>query len=148
MQALYSTQATATGGRDGHVATADGMLDLNVAPPAELGGAGGATNPEQLFAAGYAACFHSAVQLIAQRRRVDAEGSSVTAEVGLGQGEDKNLDLQVSLDVALPAASPEEARDVVTRAHRVCPYSRGTRGNVDVRLLVDGSPLEPVAAEA
>lgn len=146
MQALYTTQATAEGGRDGHVATADGVLDVTVAPPAELGGSGEGTNPEQLFAAGYAACFHSAVQLMAQRRRVDPAGSTVTAQVGLAMAEDKNLDLQVTLDVSLPAASPEQARDVVTRAHRVCPYSRATRGSVDVQLLVDGSPLEPVAA--
>jgi lipoyl-dependent peroxiredoxin len=142
---LYSTSATAFGGRDGRVATDDGQLDLSVASPTQLGGPGGATNPEQLFAAGYAACFHSAMLLVARRARLDTTGSTVTAHVSLGKksGELGYL-LAVTLVVELPALAADAARELVARAHAVCPYSNATRGNIAVTFdIVAG--VVPVA---
>jgi lipoyl-dependent peroxiredoxin len=130
---LYTTSATAQGGRDGRVVTGDGQLDMSVATPKELGGPGGATNPEQLFAAGFAACFHSALQLVARRMKVDASGSTVTAKVGLGRAADNpGYGLQVDILVALPALDVTSARELVARADAVCPYSNATRGNIAV----------------
>lgn len=130
---LYTTSATAQGGRDGRVATGDGQLDVSVATPKELGGPGGATNPEQLFAAGFAACFHSALQLVARRMKVDASGSTVTAKVGLGRAaENRGYGLQVDILVALPALDVASARELVAKADTVCPYSNATRGNIAV----------------
>lgn len=146
MKILYEAQATATGGRNGRTRSDNGRVDLQLGPPTELGGEDPeATNPEELFAAGYAGCFHSAVQLVASGKKVDAEGSSVTARVGLGSLEGGGFGLQVALDVALPAADREAAERVVARAHRACPYSNAIKGNVDVELLVDGEPLAAAA---
>jgi Ohr subfamily peroxiredoxin len=132
---LYTAKATATGdGRDGKVRSSDGQVDLELAIPAEMGGAGGATNPEQLFAAGYAACFHSALRLVARREHAEVEGSQVSAEVGIGPTGQGTFGLAVTLLVSLPAVDPEVARKLVERAHEVCPYSNATRGNIDVRL--------------
>lgn len=131
---LYTAKATATGGRDGKVASSDGKLDVVVAPPAELGGTGNGTNPEQLFAAGYAACFQSAMTTVARRLRVDVTGSIVTAEVGLGAIAGGAYGLQVALVVTLPGLEQDVAQDLVEKAHQVCPYSNATRGNIVVDL--------------
>jgi Ohr subfamily peroxiredoxin len=137
VNALYTAKATSTGaGRSGHVASSDGVLGLDLSVPEEMGGPGGAgTNPEQLFAAGYAACFHSALQLVARREKVSVRDSSVTAAVGIGkQGE--GFGLQVELVVSLPGVDAEAGQKLVDAAHQVCPYSNATRGNIDVTLKV------------
>ena len=136
MTSLYTASAVATGdGRNGHVQSFDGAIDAPVRTPKELGGEGGATNPEQLFAAGYAACFHSALKLVAASMKVDTTDSEVVADVSLlraGAG----FGLAVRLEVAIPAASREVAQQVVEQAHQVCPYSNATRGNIEVVLEV------------
>jgi Ohr subfamily peroxiredoxin len=131
---LYTAKATAEGGRDGKVASSDGKLEVTVAPPAELGGSGNGTNPEQLFAAGYAACFQSAMMTVARRLRVDTTGSTVTAEVGLGAIPGGAYGIQVALVVSLPGLEQDVAQDLVEKAHQVCPYSNATRGNIVVDL--------------
>ncbi|MFC0030427.1 organic hydroperoxide resistance protein [Micromonospora chaiyaphumensis] len=137
MQVLYTASAQATGdGRDGHVRTSDGGLDLDLAVPKEMGGAGGATNPEQLFAAGYAACFHSALRLVARKARADVANSVVEAEVGIGPNGSGGFGLAVTLVVDLPAVEGSAAQQLVEAAHQVCPYSNATRGNIDVTLTV------------
>ncbi|MEH1011506.1 organic hydroperoxide resistance protein [Micromonospora sp. CPCC 206060] len=137
MQVLYTAAAHATGdGRDGHVQTSDGTLDVDLAIPKEMGGAGGALNPEQLFAAGYAACFHSALRLVARRAKADVTGSTVDAEVGIGPNGSGGFGLTVALAVELPAVDRAVAEDLVAQAHQVCPYSNATRGNIDVTLTV------------
>ncbi|WP_405430658.1 organic hydroperoxide resistance protein [Micromonospora sp. NBC_00617] len=137
MQVLYTASATATGdGRDGHVETSDGTLALDLAVPKEMGGAGGAANPEQLFAAGYAACFHSALRLVARRAKADVTGSVVAAEVGIGPNGSGGFGLAVQLVVDLPAVARDAAEQIVEQAHQVCPYSNATRGNIDVALTV------------
>ena len=137
MDTLYIATAVATGdGRNGHVQTVDGLIDAPVRTPKELGGAGGATNPEQLFAAGYAACFHSAVRLVGGAMKVDVSDSEVVADVSLLRGSDGALALAVRLEVALPALAQDVAETVIQQAHQVCPYSNATRGNVDVTLQV------------
>ncbi|WP_418907856.1 organic hydroperoxide resistance protein [Glutamicibacter endophyticus] len=134
---LYTATAAAYGdGRNGRVESSDGLLSAEVRTPTELGGPGGATNPEQLFAAGYAACFHSALKLVAGQHKADASDSEVVADVslhGLPQG---GFGLAVRLEVALPALEREEAEKLVEAAHQVCPYSNATRGNIDVSLSV------------
>jgi Ohr subfamily peroxiredoxin len=138
---LYTATATAEGGRDGRTASDDGRLDVVVTPPPELGGPadGNGTNPEQLFAAGYASCFHSALKLVARRMKLDAEGSTVTAKVGLGPGEGMlGYGLTVELAVALPKVDDaEQRRALVETSHQVCPYSNAIRDNVNVTLTVD-----------
>ena len=137
MKALYVTNATATGGRDGRAATDDGKLQVKLATPKELGGGGGeATNPEQLFAAGYAACFLSAIKYVAgQSKTKIADESAVTASVGVGPRDDgQGFGLDVALAISLPGLDSAAANDLVTKAHIVCPYSHATRGNLDVRL--------------
>ncbi|MFI5484486.1 organic hydroperoxide resistance protein [Micromonospora echinaurantiaca] len=137
MQVLYTASARATGdGRDGHVQTSDGMLDLDLAVPKEMGGAGGAANPEQLFAAGYAACFHSALRLVARRAKADVTGSVVEAEVGIGPNGAGGFGLAVTLVVDLPTVDRATAEQLVAQAHQVCPYSNATRGNIEVALTV------------
>jgi lipoyl-dependent peroxiredoxin len=134
---LYTTSATATGdGRNGHTATEDGMVDVDVRMPEELGGPGGATNPEQLFAAGYAACFHSAMKFVAGGLDVDVTDSAVSVTVGLGLKEGGTFELELEIDVHVPNGSDEQAQALVERAHEVCPYSNATRGNVEVPLGV------------
>lgn len=137
---LYTAEATAEGGRDGHTATSDGKLDVSVQPPAELGGPadGRGTNPEQLFAAGYASCFHSALKLVAERMKVDTDASTVTAKVQFGSIEgSRGFGLAVELVVALPnAADREQAEQAVETAHQYCPYSNATRGNIAVTLTL------------
>ncbi|WBB71135.1 organic hydroperoxide resistance protein [Micromonospora sp. WMMD812] len=137
MQVLYTASARATGdGRDGHVTTSDGTLDLDLAVPKEMGGAGGAANPEQLFAAGYAACFHSALRLAGRRAKADVTDSVVEAEVGIGPNGGGGFGLTVTLVVDLPAVERAAAEQVVAQAHQVCPYSNATRGNIEVALTV------------
>jgi lipoyl-dependent peroxiredoxin len=137
MELLYTAETTATGGRrNGRARSTDGELDLRIAPPKEVGGPGGAANPEQLFAAGYAACFDNSLTLIARRERLQVGETSVTALVGLGREDDGGFGLDVELRVSVPGLSRDQAEDLVAKAHRVCPYSRATRGNLDVRVTV------------
>ncbi len=136
VRVLYRTAATATGGRDGHARTVDGSLDVTLSTPKELGGAGGAgNNPEQLFAAGYAACFIGAMKFVASQGgpKVPAD-TKVTATVGIGPRAAGGFGLEIALAVALPGLDPALARQLVDEAHQVCPYSNATRGNVDVQL--------------
>ncbi|MEU3983682.1 organic hydroperoxide resistance protein [Streptomyces sp. NPDC026672] len=137
MDALYTAVATATHGRDGRAVTSDGKVDVKLALPVEMGGNGEGTNPEQLFAAGYAACFGGALGLIGRQAKVDVSDAAVTAEVGIGrQGE--GFGLKVTLRVELPDGLDEETgRKLVEQAHQVCPYSNATRGNIDVDLVVE-----------
>ena len=142
MKVLYTAEATVTGARDeGHARTSDGALDVQLRAPQELGGPGGGTNPEQLFAAGYAACFESAIKTVARRRDANADDVSIDSKVALGPGDDRNFTLAVALDVTLPQIGGEDAADLVRAAHQVCPYSNATRGNIDVALTVNGEPL-------
>src|SRR5687768_14960205 len=137
MNAVYTAVATATGdGRNGHTRSSDGLVDHDLATPKEMGGPGGATNPEQLFAAGYAACFHSAMKVVATREKADVTGSEVSASVGLGMTPAGGFGLAVELDVSLPALDRAAAEALVAKAHEVCPYSNATRGNVEVTLTV------------
>ena len=134
---LYTATATADGGRQGRSVSDDGRLDVSLSSPASMGGDDGpGTNPEQLFAAGYAACFHSALKLVAQRAAADSDGSSVTASVGIGPLADGvGYGLTVELIAALPAVDDRDAAlKLVETAHQVCPYSNAVRGNVDVAL--------------
>jgi lipoyl-dependent peroxiredoxin len=133
---LYTAEATSTGdGRSGHVVSSDGRLDLDLAVPPEMGGSGDGTNPEQLFAAGYSACFHNALRLVARRARVDPGESTVTAQVGIGPEAD-GYGLVVTLVIAIPGLDREKTREIAEAAHHVCPYSRATRGNISVELRV------------
>jgi osmotically inducible protein OsmC len=137
MNILYTARATSTGeGRNGHVRSDDGLIDTDVVSPVELGGKGGATNPEQLFAAGYAACFHNALLRVARRAKAPVDGSEVTAEVGLGALEGGTFGIAVTLRITIPGVEPEPARTLVEAAHQVCPYSNATRGNVNVELIL------------
>jgi len=137
MTPLYTASAVATGdGRNGHVQSTDGHVDLDVRIPQEMGGTGGATNPEQLFAAGYAACFHSALRLVAGRAKADVRDSEVVADVSIGANDAGGFQLAVQLEVSLPAVDAETAQRLVEQAHQVCPYSNATRGNVEVALTV------------
>ncbi|MGY5764119.1 organic hydroperoxide resistance protein [Brachybacterium sp. DNPG3] len=137
MKPLYSTEALATGaGRDGHVEVAGSDLALDLAVPVEMGGAGGGANPEQLFAAGYSACFHSALQLVARQRKVGIEGSSVGARVTIGSEESGGFSLAVELEVVIPELDRALAQELADAAHQVCPYSNATRGNIPVTVTV------------
>ena len=137
MTPIYTTTAHATGeGRNGHATTDDGVIDLELRMPKEMGGVGGATNPEQLFAAGYAACFHSALKLVAGQADTDVSGSEVSATVGIGMLAAGGFGLSVDLDVSVPNVDRTTVESLVARAHEVCPYSNATRNNIDVRLTV------------
>jgi osmotically inducible protein OsmC len=137
MEPLYTAVAHATGdGRNGHTRTDDRMLALDLRVPTAMGGPGGATNPEQLFAAGYAACFHSALKVVAQRDKLDVSDSEVSATVGIGMLPNGAFGLEVELDVHVPALDQQAAEALVAQAHEVCPYSNATRGNIDVKLSV------------
>jgi osmotically inducible protein OsmC len=139
---LYTAHAYVTGGRDGHGRTADGQLELNLRVPKEMGGAGGGTNPEQLFAIGYAACFESALATVARRRHLDAGEVAIDSAVSLLPTGDGGFKLAVTLDVSVPSVGDREAAAQLIRdADQVCPYSNATRGNVDVTLLLRGEPV-------
>jgi lipoyl-dependent peroxiredoxin len=132
---VYTAAAMSTGdGRNGHVRSSDGQIDLDLAIPKEMGGAGGATNPEQLFAAGYAACFHSALKMLAGKQKAPVTDSSVSAEVGIGPNESGGFALTVALHVELAGVDQATADALVEAAHQVCPYSNATRGNIPVTL--------------
>jgi osmotically inducible protein OsmC len=137
MDILYTAVAHATGdGRNGHATSDDGVVDVEMRIPKELGGPGGGTNPEQLFAAGYAACFHSALKFAAGPMGADTTDSEVSASAGIGLVEGGGFGLSVELDVDLPKMERDAAEALVARAHAVCPYSNATRGNIDVTLRV------------
>jgi lipoyl-dependent peroxiredoxin len=141
MKVLYTAEATATGGREGRVRSTDGAVDLDLAIPKELGGPGGlASNPEQLLASGFAACFDNAVRLVARRKKVSVGQSSVTARVGIGPDASGGFQLAIELHVRLPELDEEVAEQLAADAHRVCPFSNAVRGNVDVTIVVDPAP--------
>jgi Ohr subfamily peroxiredoxin len=133
---LYTAHATATAGREGRAATDDGKLDLALAPPKELGGNGNGTNPEQLFAAGYAACFGSAVMHVARAQKLNAGPVSITANVSIGP-KGQGFGLQVELVAKLPELPREQAEALVHAAHQVCPYSNASRNNIVVDVRVE-----------
>ncbi|MFG2413862.1 organic hydroperoxide resistance protein [Streptomyces goshikiensis] len=132
---LYTAVATAENGRDGRVATSDGQLDVVVNPPKQMGGSGAGTNPEQLFAAGYSACFQGALGVVARNENADVSGSTVTAEVGIGKNDD-GFGLIVKITASIPNVDAATAKDLIEKAHQVCPYSKATRGNITVELTV------------
>jgi len=137
MDALYTAEALATGGgRNGHVVTPDSRIDLDLAIPEAMGGSGAGANPEQLFAAGYAACFHSALQAAARTAKVKIDGSSVGAQVSIGSLGDGGFGLAVTLEIVIPDVPAEQARELAEAAHQICPYSNATRGNIEVTLAV------------
>ena len=144
---LYTAEATATGGRSGRACTSDGRLDVDLDVPSEMGGTGGrGTNPEQLFAAGYAACFQSALLRIATGRELDLSSSRIRARVGIGPLRSGGFGLAAALDLDAPGIRPADAFELMERAHEACPYSRATRGNIDVTLTVGGTKIERQAA--
>ncbi|NNM52047.1 MAG: organic hydroperoxide resistance protein [Pseudomonadales bacterium] len=137
MQILYKTQATATGGRQGQVRTADGVLDMRLALPRELGGPGHAhSNPEQLFAAGFAACFDNALTHVASQRKLRLQGTVVTAHIGLGSLEQGGFGLTARLDIHIPGVSTSEAQELIEATEKVCPYTNAIRGNVPLELVL------------
>lgn len=136
MNALYTTTAKTHGGRNGHVETTDGLLKLDLAMPKELGGQGGATNPEQLFAAGYAACFESAIRHIARLQKIALKDASMTSVVSLYPTPTQGFKLGVELHAHIEGLSQDDAETLVAKAHEVCPYSNAVRGNIDVQLKV------------
>jgi lipoyl-dependent peroxiredoxin len=140
---LYTTRATVTGGRtSGHGVTSDGALDVQLRTPPEMGGEGGGTNPEQLFAVGYAACFEGALGVVARRERAEVGDVSIESSVSLVTAEDRTFTVGVELDVTLPQVEdPEQAARLVAAAHQVCPYSNATRGNIEVKLTANGQPV-------
>lgn len=140
MKSLYSAVATAKGGRNGHVQSDNGVLDLEVRAPKALGGANdNYTNPEQLFAAGYSACFDSALNLVIKNEKIKAGETSVTAKVTIGQLDNGGYGLAVELQANIQGVTREEAQSLIEKAHQVCPYSNATRGNIEVKLIVTNS---------
>lgn len=135
IKALYTATVTATGGRDGRAVSADGNLDVKLTTPRELGGQGGnATNPEQLFAAGYSACFIGALKFVASQKKISVPAdASITGKVGIGQIPG-GFGLEVELNISLPDLDRAVAEELIAAAHQVCPYSNATRGNIEVRL--------------
>ena len=134
MDIKYTAEAVSSGdARNGHVRSSDGVIDQDMTMPTELGGPGGGTNPEQLFAAGYAACFHQALKLAAGEEKVSTKDSAIDAEVGLGP-EGESFAIEVALTAHLPGLDQDTADKLVARAHELCPYSKATRGNVEVSL--------------
>ncbi|TMF11237.1 MAG: organic hydroperoxide resistance protein [Chloroflexi bacterium] len=143
MKILYTAEAVVEGGRRGHGRSTDGRLQVDLSVPKEMDGDGGpGTNPEQLFALGYAACFQSAMLGVARSRKLDASESTITSRVGIGPTGRGGLELSVALDLHAPHLSRVDAEELMLRAHERCPYSRATRGNIDVALTVDGAALE------
>jgi osmotically inducible protein OsmC len=141
---IYTAEAHVTGGRaEGHGRTSDGALEVDLRTPEEMGGSGGGTNPEQLFAVGFAACFESALGVVARRRKQEAGDVAIDSKAMLVPTEDRAFDVAVTLDVTLPSVEDEdEAVELVKAAHKVCPYSRATRGNIDVALSANGRVIE------
>ncbi|MGZ4183781.1 MAG: organic hydroperoxide resistance protein [Solirubrobacteraceae bacterium] len=145
---IYTAQATVTGGRaEGHGATSDGALNVQLRTPAEMDGPGGGTNPEQLFAVGYAACFEGALGVVGRRERAEVGDVSIDSRVSLVTTEDRGFTIAVELGVTLPQVTdPEHAAKIVAAAHEVCPYSNATRGNIDVKLTANGQAVAVPAA--
>ncbi|OKJ33251.1 organic hydroperoxide resistance protein [Streptomyces sp. CB01580] len=133
---LYTAVATAENGRDGRVSSDDGNLDVVVNPPRSMGGSGAGTNPEQLFAAGYSACFQGALGVVARQEKADISGSTVTAAVSIGKTAEGGFGLEVAISASIPNVDAATARSLVEKAHQVCPYSNATRGNIKVDLSV------------
>ncbi|MGW1192717.1 organic hydroperoxide resistance protein [Streptomyces sp. NPDC002559] len=133
---LYTAVATAENGRDGRVSSDDGNLDVVVNPPRAMGGSGAGTNPEQLFAAGYSACFQGALGVVARQEKADISGSTVTAAVGIGKTAEGGFGLEVAITATIPNVDADTARALVEKAHQVCPYSNATRDNIKVELSV------------
>jgi lipoyl-dependent peroxiredoxin len=140
---VYTAEATVTGGREqGHGASSDGALDVQLRTPTEMGGGGGGTNPEQLFAVGYAACFEGALGVAARRAKAEVGDASINSKVNLITTEERGFNVAVELDVTLPQVEDaEEAKKIVAAAHEICPYSNATRGNVEVTLTANGQPV-------
>ena len=138
MTAVYTASATATGeGRNGHVRSSDGVLDFDLAIPKEMGGPGGALpNPEELFAAGYAACFHSALKGVARAKKITLTDTAVTVDVGIGPNGQGGYQLSATIEVEIPSVDEATARELLDAAHHVCPYSNATRGNIEVQLAL------------
>jgi len=141
MKALYTAEATVHGGREGEARSSDGNLVVKLSPPKEMGGPGGeGTNPEQLFAVGYAACFQSALMRVAQRQHVDASQSTITSKVGIGPNGAGGFSLEVELHVSIPGIEQATGEQLIELAHQVCPYSNATRGNIPVTLTFEVQP--------
>ncbi|MGW1058745.1 organic hydroperoxide resistance protein [Micromonospora rubida] len=140
-KSLYMAQAHVAGGRNGRGRTSDGQLELNLRQPKELGGDGEGANPEQLFAIGYAACFGTTLALVGQRGKLKADDAEIDSSVSLIPSDGGRFKLEVELQVSLPSVTDEQAVELVTAAHQVCPYSNATRGNIDVTLVVNGTQL-------
>jgi osmotically inducible protein OsmC len=139
---LYTARAHVTGGREGHGRTDDGVLEVDLGIPEAMGGAGGGTNPEQLFAIGFAACFESALSAVARRRHLEPGEVAIDSAVSLFPNGDRGFALSVALDVTVPGIDDAAvAADLVRAAHEVCPYSNATRGNIEVELLLAGKPI-------
>ncbi|KJD34872.1 organic hydroperoxide resistance protein [Tamlana sedimentorum] len=137
MKTIYTIGATATGGRNGHVKSENGILDIEVKHPKALGGSSNDyANPEMLFAAGYAACFDSALNLVINQNNVKSGTTTVTANISIGKLNEGGFGLEAELSINVPDVSLEEAQDLAEKAHQVCPYSNATRGNIDVKLTV------------
>jgi lipoyl-dependent peroxiredoxin len=142
-EVLYTAEAVVEGGREGHGRTSDGRLDVNLSVPAAMSGDDGpGTNPEQLFAVGYAACFQSALLGVARGRNLDVTGSQITSRVGIGPLTSGGFGLEVSLDLHAPNITAEEGQELMQRADQRCPYSNATRGNITVARSVDGQPVD------
>ena len=145
---LYTAEAVVEGGRGGHGRTSDGRLEVDLSVPAEMNGDGGpGTNPEQLFAVGYAACFQSALLGVARGRNLDVSRSQITSRVGIGPTGHGGFGLQVSLDLHAPDLTAAQAADLMARADERCPYSNATRGNIEVTFTFDGVPLAQAGSE-
>ncbi|OUE26758.1 organic hydroperoxide resistance protein [Clavibacter michiganensis] len=137
MEPIYTAIAHASGGgRDGHVRSEDDQIDFDTRPPKEMGGSGEGTNPEQLFAAGYSACFLGATHLVGKNAGVDTKDAGVSASVSIGDNGEGGFGLAVELDVYLPNVAPERRQEIADAAHQVCPYSNATRGNIDVKVTI------------
>jgi lipoyl-dependent peroxiredoxin len=140
---IYTAEAHVTGGRaEGHGRTSDGELEVDLRLPVEMGGQGDGTNPEQLFAVGYAACFEGALGAVARRAKAEVGDVAIDSKVNLETGEDRTFNVSVVLDVRLPSVEDEQAVELVREAHKVCPYSNATRGNAEVTLTANGTAVE------
>jgi Ohr subfamily peroxiredoxin len=140
---LYTAEAHVTGGRvAGHGRSSDGVLEVDLRSPTEMGGEGGGTNPEQLFAVGYAACFEGALAVVARRQKLEVGDVAIDSKVMLVAGENRVFTIAAELDVTLPSVEREDAVELVRAAHRVCPYSNATRGNIEVKLTANGAPVD------
>ncbi|MBS1885603.1 MAG: organic hydroperoxide resistance protein [Actinobacteria bacterium] len=141
-KAIYTAEAHVTGGRaEGHGRTSDGELEVDLRLPVEMGGQGDGTNPEELFAVGYAACFEGAIGAVSRRLKLEAGDVAIDSKVSLHTGPERTFFLSVALDVTLPSVEGEAAAELVREAHKVCPYSNATRGNIDVILTANGTPV-------